>query len=249
MTSCFELSSKCTYERFKLYIHEQPKLVISDSFKNIISVLKFSSFVTNDPNEACLNVLAVDTIDRDELSKDYLQNLSLVLDELSYWSNGRNFLVFNLYTGTWPDYKEPFDVYLGQAILAKASFTYDYYRTDFDVSLPLFYSTLTLKSSLNWSKHEEDLLNKKRKYLLTFKGKRYLHGAGSQTRNSLYHLNNNRDVLMLTSCKHGTNWMKYNRDERCDQDNALYDKYELFNQGFNWSSSNSMVIRVKIRLR
>lgn len=230
MKSCFKNSPKCSETRFKLYIHEQPTLVISDSYKNIISTLKGSAFVSNDPNEACMFVLAIDTIDRDELSKDFMQNLSLILNELSYWSNGRNFLVFNLYTGTWPDYKEPFDVDLGQAILVKASFTYDYYRTGFDISLPLFYSNLPLRSSHEDSnetkreEEEEELLNKKRKYLLTFKGKRYLHGAGSKTRNSLYHLNNNRDVLMLTSCKHGTNWMKHNRDERCDHDNELYEQ-------------------------
>jgi len=227
MQSCFNSSPKCSETRFKFYIHEQPTSIVSDLFKNIISTLKSSAFVTDDANEACLFILSIDTIDRDKLSKDYLQNLSLILNELSYWSNGRNFLVFNLYTGTWPDYKEPFDVDLGQAILAKASFTYDYYRTGFDISLPLFYSDLSLKSlhDSNKTKQEDDeLLNRKRKYLLSFKGKRYLHGVGSKVRNSLYHLNNNRDIVMLTSCKHGTNWMRHNRDERCDKDNVLYDQ-------------------------
>ena len=36
------------------------------------------------------------------------------------------------------------------------------------------------------------------KYFVAFKGKRYLHGIGSDTRNSLHHLHNNRDVVMVS---------------------------------------------------
>ena len=36
------------------------------------------------------------------------------------------------------------------------------------------------------------------KFFLAFKGKRYLHGIGSDTRNSLHHLHNNRDVVMVS---------------------------------------------------
>ena len=35
------------------------------------------------------------------------------------------------------------------------------------------------------------------KYFVAFKGKRYLHGIGSDTRNSLHHLHNNKDVVMV----------------------------------------------------
>ena len=62
-----------------------------------------------------------------------------------------------------------------------------------------------------------------KKYLLAFKGKRYVHGIGSDTRNSLHHLHNDEDVIMLTTCQHGKYWEKW-KDERCDEDNALYSK-------------------------
>ena len=62
-----------------------------------------------------------------------------------------------------------------------------------------------------------------KKYLLAFKGKRYVHGIGSETRNSLYHLHNERDIVLVTTCKHGKSWKEL-KDERCDDDNTEYDR-------------------------
>jgi hypothetical protein len=69
----------------------------------------------------------------------------------------------------------------------------------------------------------QDDLSLNKTYLLTFKGKRYLNGYGSETRNALYHLNNNRDIILLTTCKHGNNWIEF-KDNRCDIDNIIYEK-------------------------
>lgn len=62
-----------------------------------------------------------------------------------------------------------------------------------------------------------------KKYFLAFKGKRYVHGIGSETRNSLFHLHNGKDVVLVTTCRHGKSWKEL-KDERCDEDNAEYDK-------------------------
>ena len=64
----------------------------------------------------------------------------------------------------------------------------------------------------------------KRRHLLVFKGKRYIYGIGSETRNALHHLNNGRDVLMVTTCRHGKKWKDW-KDDKCDEDNTEYDKY------------------------
>lgn len=62
-----------------------------------------------------------------------------------------------------------------------------------------------------------------KKYTLAFKGKRYVHGIGSETRNSLYHLHNEKDVVLVTTCRHGKSWKEL-KDERCDLDNSEYDR-------------------------
>lgn len=62
---------------------------------------------------------------------------------------------------------------------------------------------------------------------MVFKGKRYTYGIGGETRNSLYHIHNGHDILIYTTCKHGKKWKEY-MDERCDQDNAEYDKFVFY---------------------
>ena len=59
--------------------------------------------------------------------------------------------------------------------------------------------------------------------MLAFKGKRYLHGIGSETRNSLYHLHNGQDMVLVTTCRHGNDWEK-EKDARCDEDTLEYDR-------------------------
>ena len=148
--------------------------------------------------------------------------------------------MFNLYSGTWPNYNET-DFsgleYPDYSILVKASMSHENYRKDFDISFPLFsrqhpqYGPPLVVNDLSDSRHfgnfRPEIIDEKddrsKKYLLTFKGKRYVYGIGSETRNSLHHLHNGRDILIYTTCKHGKKW-KENEDERCEDDNVEYDK-------------------------
>lgn len=151
-------------------------------------------------------------------------NLVFTRANFKFFTLGLNHLIFNLYPGTWPNYESTdlgFDT--GKAIVAKASFSVDHFRPMFDVSLPLFHRTLPLSGQSSSYSLFDAGTPQRRSYLLVFKGKRYVYGIGSETRNSLYHLHNGRDVIMLTTCKHGKNW-KQVKDDRCETDNEIYDK-------------------------
>ncbi|KAE8599516.1 hypothetical protein XENTR_v10017217 [Xenopus tropicalis] len=224
MESCFDLAL-CRRNGFKVYIYPQQKGdKLSESYQHILAAIESSRLYTSDPSQACLFVLSLDTLDRDQLSPQYVHNLKSKVQNLHLWNNGRNHLIFNLYSGTWPDYTEDVGFDIGQAMLAKASISTENFRPNFDVSIPLFSKdhprTGGEKGFLRFNN-----IPPMRKYMLVFKGKRYLTGIGSDTRNALYHVHNGEDVVLLTTCKHGKDWQKH-KDARCDKDNAEYEKYD-----------------------
>ncbi|XP_030002984.1 exostosin-1b [Sphaeramia orbicularis] len=224
MESCFDFSL-CQKNGFKVYVYPQQKgEKISESYQNILATIEGSRFYTSDPGQACLFVLSLDTLDRDQLSPQYVHNLKTKVQNLPLWNDGRNHLIFNLYSGTWPDYTEDLGFDIGQAMLAKASISTENFRPNFDVSIPLF-SKDHPRTGGERGYLKYNSIPPFRKYMLVFKGKRYLTGIGSDTRNALYHVHNAEDVVLLTTCKHGKDWQKH-KDARCDKDNAEYDKYD-----------------------
>ncbi|XP_052379531.1 exostosin-1-like isoform X9 [Oncorhynchus keta] len=223
MDTCFDFS-RCQ-RGFKVYVYPLLKgETVSESYQKILTAVEDSRFHTTDVNEACLYVLGIDTLDRDQLSSQYIHNVKAKVQSLPTWNDGRNHLIFNLYSGTWPYYTEELGFDIGQAILAKASIDMDHFRPHFDVSIPLFSKDHSQKGG---DKGYLTLKNvpPSRKYLLVFKGKRYLTGIGSETRNALYHIHNGEDIILLTTCKHGKDWEKH-KDTRCDRDNEEYSKFD-----------------------
>lgn len=177
MENCFDFT-KC-YEDFLVYVYP-PEPVnslgasppISLNYQKILSAITESRYYTSDPTKACLFVLGLDTLDRDSLSEDYVRNVPQRLQRLPYWNNGRNHVIFNLYSGTWPDYAENslgFDT--GEAILAKASMSVQQIRSTFDISIPLFHKQHPLRAG-NTGFVTSNNFPADKKYLLAFKGKR-----------------------------------------------------------------------------
>ncbi|XP_076437900.1 exostosin-1a-like [Babylonia areolata] len=232
METCFNFTN-CV-RGFKVYVYPR-QYPISSSYGKILASLEESRYYTKDPSEACLLIPSIDTLDQDVRSSDRF-DVQDRLHRLPYWNNGQNHIIFNQYSGTWPDYADKLDFDVGQAIIAKASFSVEKFRNGFDISFPLFAKDHPLKGGeRGFLQQSLNTIPSYRHYLLAFKGKRYLTGVGSETRNSLYHIHNEKDIVLLTTCKHGKGWEK-NQDERCKKDNADYDKYDykklLFNSTF-----------------
>ncbi|KAI8438449.1 hypothetical protein MSG28_010960 [Choristoneura fumiferana] len=222
METCFDFT-KCGIDP-KIYVYPTDGPV-SASYRKVLSVIRESQYATKDPNEACLFLPAVDTLDADPLSPEHAPDVAAHLSRLPYWNNGRNQLIFNLYAGTWPDYSESslgFDP--GEAILARASASETIFREGFDISLPLFHKEHPEHGGAP-AAATANPFPAPRRHLLAFKGKRYVHGIGSETRNSLWHLHDGANLVLVTTCRHGKSW-KHLRDERCDEDNREYDKFD-----------------------
>ncbi|XP_049794850.1 exostosin-1-like [Schistocerca nitens] len=228
MSNCFDFG-RCRGE-FKVFVYPQADYMEVDiglnpapSYQKVLDAIVESRYYTTDARKACLFVLAIDTLDRDPLSADFVRNVPSRLRKLKLWNGGLNHVIFNLYSGTWPDYAEDdlgFDP--GKAILAKASMSVANLRPGFDISIPLFHKNHPQRGGEPGSVHANNFPTRK-KFLLAFKGKRYVHGIGSETRNALYHLHNDRDIVMVTTCRHGKSWREL-KDGRCDDDNADYER-------------------------
>lgn len=189
----------------------------------IIEIVKNSIYFEPEPNNACIFILEDNTLDRDPLSQSFRSDLKGIFDRDTNY--GMNHLVFNLYSGTWPSYREDdfSGLHFGAAIVAKASNSAVRHRRNFDISLPLF---SYLHPDTDSDLEDMNIPNSEhRTLLLSFKGKRYVYGNGSETRNSIYHIDNQRDIIMLTTCKHGKKWRE-SSDSRCILDNSRYDEFD-----------------------
>lgn len=105
METCFDFD-KCKQD-FRVFVYpSEGNTVLSPSYQKLLNALMESRYYTADPRAACLFVLSIDTLDRDRLSNDYVRNIQARLQRLPHWNNGRNHVIFNLYSGTWPNYTE-----------------------------------------------------------------------------------------------------------------------------------------------
>lgn len=245
MSNCFDWD-RCRDPSKPLKIHIYPEAsllaneLVSPTYQKILNTIESSKHYEPNASLACIFVPRIDTLDRDSLSPDFSQMLA----SFEPINEGRNHLIFNLYSGTWPDYHETdFDGFdPGYALLAKASSSSAFYRRGFDISLPLFSKThpetvdyqrlksaADIDASVNCDKrlsdHEKSIISRNTPYLVVFKGKRYITGIGGETRNFLHHIHNDEDILIYTTCRHGKRW-KESHDQRCEQDNSVYDSVD-----------------------
>jgi glucuronyl/N-acetylglucosaminyl transferase EXT1 len=237
MSTCFDFSLCNASDTLRVHIVASNRAIIPNIsgesniiHARILKIIRESKHYEPDPKRACLFIPEDDTLDRDPLSSSFRQSSSDIFKPEHRF--GMNYLIFNLYSGTWPDYKENdfSGLRIGAAILAKASNSLAHHRDKFDISIPLFSYLHTVGHGASDDVQDPELLDrshhKNKTHFLTFKGKRYVVGIGSESRNSLYHLNNQRDVIMLTTCRHGKKWREID-DGRCMDEDSSYERYDF----------------------
>ncbi|VDD77096.1 unnamed protein product [Mesocestoides corti] len=239
MDICFD-SARCT--SFKVYVYpddpDAPRA--SANYRKILTAIRESPFYTPNPEEACLFVPSLDTLDRDPRSPRFIHNLQSRLNNLPFWSiqpryakqakdnstqkphPGQNHLLFVLFPGSWPSYDvDDLRMDVGSAMLARASASRVRMRLGFDISFPLVTTNYPeWDQSPRFRPTQNGYI--RLSLLTSFKGKRYVVGIGSETRNALFHIHNGKDIIMATTCKHMHNWNLY-ADARCATDNAYYE--------------------------
>jgi hypothetical protein len=130
MSQCLNYSRCNSSSTFRFYLYEDTTRVNrTEYFESIWSTLKSHPKRTLDPNSACLFFPNIDgtylflsffllhsfvnlsfsvVTDLDPLSAGMVEkNLSRIfwqLHELPFWNGGTNHVLWNLYTGTFPDY-------------------------------------------------------------------------------------------------------------------------------------------------
>jgi energy-converting hydrogenase Eha subunit H len=134
LQTCFNFS-KCNSKDFKIHVYREPKIIRSSISEEILNATLESPYYTSNPNEACLYLLQIDTLDRDPSSKAYIQNLNIIIENLSSWNNGENLILFNHYSGTWPSYiVDNWNFNTQKAIRIQSSLSQKDFQNYFDIS-------------------------------------------------------------------------------------------------------------------
>ncbi|XP_028035588.1 exostosin-2 [Bombyx mandarina] len=160
----------------------------SREFYLILDTIKHSKYYTTNPEEACLLVPSIDTLNQASFSKS---EVSQALQSLSHWNNGENHLLFNMLPGSPPNYNPVIDLNTSKAIIAGAGFNTWTFRYGFDISVPV-YSQI--------AENIDNTQPKKKNYLIISAQlnipENYLEDLQSTASSS-------NDLLLLDECKTG----------------------------------------------
>ncbi|CAL4177160.1 unnamed protein product, partial [Meganyctiphanes norvegica] len=108
---------------------------MSQEFYDILHTIINSEYYTPNPDEACIFVPPIDTLNENNLRK---QEISQALASLPHWKDGENHLLFNMLPGTPPDFSTSLGVDRGSALIAGGGFSSRSYRRNFDVAIPVY---------------------------------------------------------------------------------------------------------------
>ncbi|KAL3277943.1 hypothetical protein HHI36_013284 [Cryptolaemus montrouzieri] len=144
---CFNIY-KCGHtghDRITVYVYPIKKYVSRDGipaaplfskeYFDLIKAILNSKYYTVNPNEACIFVSTIDTLNQDKIN---INVTSAALHSLPFWNGGANHIIFNMLLGSSSDLSTVIDLDVGNAIIAGAGFDTYSFRKNFDISIPLF---------------------------------------------------------------------------------------------------------------
>lgn len=162
---------------------------LTKEYYYILKAIIESDYYTPNPNEACILVPSIDTLNQNNVDPVLVAK---ALQSLPFWANGENHLLFNFVPGVAPDFNTIMDVNTDRAIVAGSGFDTWSYRAGFDLSLPL-YSSAQQQITLEMLK-EIDLT---REFLLISSQTNLFQNHRLILQNLVYE---NSDILVLQRC-------------------------------------------------
>ncbi|XP_058832930.1 exostosin-2 [Topomyia yanbarensis] len=153
-------------ERISIYVYPLKEYVdggtgrqafqLTKEFYGILKTIVNSPYYTANPNEACLFVPTLDTLNQNRIDVNLVGK---ALASLPYWENGENHILFNFIPGTAPDYNTVLDVNTDRAMILGSGFDSWTYRPGFDLAMPMYSSILDYNCP-------KPVANAERKFLL-----------------------------------------------------------------------------------
>ncbi|KAI5076779.1 hypothetical protein GOP47_0008844 [Adiantum capillus-veneris] len=219
MDVCFNYS-RCegTDRELLIYSYDSPSPPV-----RYFTGIKDTQWHTDNASKACLFFVFLD------LNKPHRPHPRA----LPYWNNGLNHVLIT-FADMWKQRGPPQDT-IGNASVMASDIHETTYRPGFDISIPL-------PGKLHM-RELQDVKPNARKYLMTFRGLRYLGRAHEEgvlrSAEAFRAMHNGEDVVVVTSCRHGTNnLVRREAPElgvKCEEDEAKYWNYtykDLMNTTF-----------------
>nr|CAG4649959.1 EOG090X01LY [Sida crystallina] len=128
---------------------------MTQEFYDLVQAILTSKYYTPDPSQACVFIPMIDLLNQNRIRT---KDVGKALTTLPFWNEGRNHLLFNILPGSMPEYAQHLEVDSGYAMVTSGGFSSWTYRSEFDVSVPVY---SPLAATLN-----EDVKHKARTWLV-----------------------------------------------------------------------------------
>lgn len=209
MDACFNYSMCENAKELLIYTYDLPARP-----QRFFSRINESRYFTDDPGSACIFLVFLDA---DNPWPPHPVTLP-------YWNGGLNHALV-IFADKWSQKGPPQDS-IGMASVMATDIHETTYRAGFDISIPL-----------PGNHHLREMMSvtaTKRKYLVTFRGLRYLGRSGEgvfRSWNSFREMHNGQDVIVVTSCNHPINNMDREKEPalgvHCDEDEVVHQRHDF----------------------